>query len=247
MFQQLHALNQEPTDTPPLSSDLQTPDHLNIINVALARQRDAVQAGCAGHPCPDNTNLVNTLYQHHHTLLQHQQQQQRQQQQQQQSEQQQNKQFASAKTAQIGLEQPAELIGQAADALTDVRMSYSPTFQGDVVPDTPIATVTAEAATQEAAVEAAAEVAQDASQGFKQYSGIEGAGVCSNDLLLDLETDLGSRQSKSVVAAAVADTSLSPDSAEAIDQHQVMEPQLPSFDVMDLLMPTTLTAFVGDT
>ena len=79
VFQQLHAFKQELHDTSPLASDLQTPDPLNIIHVALARQRAAVQAGCAAHPCPDNSNLVNTLYQRHQALLEQQQQQQREQ------------------------------------------------------------------------------------------------------------------------------------------------------------------------
>ena len=213
MFQQLHAFNQEPSDTSSLSSHLQTPDRLNIINVALARQRDAVQAGCAGHPCPDNTNLVNTLYQRHQTLLQHEQQQQQQQQSEQ--HQQQKKEFANAETAQTGLQQAADLVGQAAHAATDVGNPDSPTFQGDTVPDTPVAA--AEVAAQAAAVELAAEAVKDASQGFKQHNGIEVV-----DSVLDLEIGLGSMHSSSALTAAVVDNSLGPDSARAIDQHQVI-------------------------
>lgn len=202
------------------------PDRLNIINVALARQRDAVQAGCAGHPCPDNTNLVNTLHQHHQTLLQHQQQQQQQNEQQQQSEQ-----FASPETAQTGVEQPAELVSQAANAYTDVAISHSPTFQGDTVPDTP--TATAETAAKECAVEAAAEAARNASQGFRRHGGVAGAD-CSVDSLLNLQTGLSSRQSSPVLAAAVTYTSLDPDSAKAVSQQQVMQPQVASCDALDL-------------
>ena len=223
MFQQLHAYHQEPTNTPLFSGELQTPDRLNIINVALARQRDAVQAGCAGDVCPDNTNLVNTLYQRHQTLLQHQQQ--PEQQRKHQSEQQ-NKQSATVDAPQVGLAQPAVVTGQAANALTDAMLSDSPTFQGETVPDTPVAA--AEAAAQEAAVEPAAEAAQDASQGLKKLSGIEGADVNGVDSLLDLEIGLDSRQSSSALAAAVVDTSLRPESARAVDQHEVMQSRLPN-------------------
>ena len=181
-----------------------------------------MQAGCSGHPCPDNTNLVNTLYQRHQTLLQQQsEQQQRQQQQQQQQPQLQPKQFANAETAQIGLEQPADLVDQAAHAPTHVKISDSPTFQGDTVPDTPVAA--AEAAAQEADAEPAAKAAQNASQGFEKHRGVVGVDVSGVDTLLDLETGLGSRQSSPASEAAVIDTSLVPDSAKAFNQHQVTQ------------------------
>lgn len=266
---QLHTFNQEHSSTPPPASGLQTPDPLNIINVALARQRDAVQAGCAAHPCPDNTNLVNTLYQRHQMLLQQQQQQQHQleqqhqpeqqhhseqqeqQQQQQHCEQQQqqyskdqlhqqrlqhNKELACVEIDQVGLVQAADVDNQAACVATEVMVCPSPTFQGDTVPDTPLAA--AEAAVQEAAAEAA----QDASPGVKQHGGTEGAYVGGADSFLDLELGLGSRQSSSPAAAAVADTLVGSHGGKADDQHQVRQSQLSS---CDLLMPMCLTVMAA--
>lgn len=276
MFEQLPAFNQEPSSTPPQPSGRQTPDPLNIINVALARQRDAVQAGCAIRPCPDSTNLVNTLYQRHQILLQQQwqqhqpeqqqrhseQQQQHSEQQQQRSEQQQrhteqqqhhreqqqqqhsedhlhqqqpqqNIEPACAETTQVALVQRADVDGQAACVPAEVVVCHSPTFQGDTVPDTPIA------AAEAAAQEAAAEAAQDASQGVEKHGSTEGACVGGVDSFLDLELGLDTRQSSSSAAAAVADTLVAPRGAMSDGHHQVRRPQLSS---CDLLMPICFTA-----
>lgn len=249
VFQQLHALNKEPYGAIPPPSSPQTPDPLNIINVALARQQAALHTGCHGQTCTDSTNLVNTLYQRHQTLLEQQQQRavpgfestdlllQAQHAQHgavhvdlnmhadhqeldqvasvsaTQHHQQQSEQLACAgDTASL----PAAESGQITPAQAVVELlPNSPSFQGDTVPDTPIA------AAEAAAQEAAAEAAEGVTLGVEQEDDIQGVAVNGVDLVFDMDSSGHGTQTGTAVAVAVADTAAGQGSGLAINHHQV--------------------------
>ena len=133
LFKQRQDFDQEPnSSTRPLASDSDTSDPLNIINVALARQKAAVEAGCTSGPCADPTNLVNTLYLRHQTLLQHTQVEQTQQQQQDTGR-------VESTNLYDSCQMPIADAGPSAAQTALDEELRSPTLQGDTVPDTPVA------------------------------------------------------------------------------------------------------------
>ncbi len=135
VFKQLQAFNDSPRDTVSPVPDLQQADPLNIISVALARQQAAVQAGCSDtNTCADSTNLVNTLYQRHQALLQR------------------TQPLLDRGQADTVAVHPATA-GPAKGVSPDSLRS----FQGDTVPDTPVADQAAEVAA--AGTDTTAEVA----------------------------------------------------------------------------------------
>lgn len=225
LFKQLHAFSEEPQSETDPALDLHTPDPLNIINVALARQQAAVQAGCSGHRA-DTTNLVHTLFQHHQALLdhdQHQQQQQQQRQQQQshhQQQQYQHQQQADLNEAAEDTHDHEQVLAadnrhlSAVLAVDNVVLTGSPGFQGEMVPDTPVAA--AEAATQEAANEAA----EGVTAGAKQQYESETAAVGSVELLFDDDSASRGQQRGSTEPAAL-DLRAGPSPAIRNNQQQV--------------------------
>ncbi len=130
IFEQLHAFNDEPRSSTSHIPDLHQADPLNIINVALARQKAAVQAGCSDSTCADSSNLVNTLYQRQQALLLQQQQQQMQL----------PDQPALSSQAEVHANTHAHTAELAdSDAHADGKFPDSPrSFEGDTVPDTPV-------------------------------------------------------------------------------------------------------------
>ena len=126
IFKQLQAFNDEPTSGTSRIPDLHQADPVNIINVALARQKAAVQAGCSDSTCADSSNLVNTLYQRQQALLQQQQQ--------------------LPDQPALGSQARAHAITHVHtadssynDAHADAEFPDSPrSFEGDTVPDTPV-------------------------------------------------------------------------------------------------------------
>ena len=130
IFKQLQAFNDEPTSGTSRIPDLHQADPLNIINVALARQKAAVQAGCSDSTCADSSNLVNTLYQRQQALLLQQQQQQQQQLPDQPAL------GSQARAHDITHVHTADFAYN--DAHADAEFPDSPrSFEGDTVPDTP--------------------------------------------------------------------------------------------------------------
>ena len=126
IFKQLQAFNDEPTSGTSRIPDLHQADPLNIINVALARQKAAVQAGCSDSTCADSSNLVNTLYQRQQALLQQQQQL--------------PDQPALGSQTEVHADTSIHTLGVAdSDGHADAESPNSPrSFEGDTVPDTPV-------------------------------------------------------------------------------------------------------------
>ena len=131
IFKQLQAFNDEPRSSTSHIPELHQPDPLNIINVALARQKAAVQAGCPDSACADSSNLVNTLYHRQQALLL---------QQQQQQQMQLPDQPASSSQAGVHANTSAHTADSADNgAYADAEFPSSPSsFEGDTVPDTPV-------------------------------------------------------------------------------------------------------------
>lgn len=133
IFKQLQAFNDEPHSSTSHSPELHQADPLNIINVALARQKAAVQAGCSDSTCADSSNLVNTLYQRQQALFLQQQQQQQQLQLPEQP----------ALSSPAGVHADTNIhIAEVADndaVAEPAEVPDSPrSFEGDTVPDTPV-------------------------------------------------------------------------------------------------------------
>ena len=130
IFKQLQAFNDEPRSSTSHIPELHQADPLNIINVAQARQKAAVQAGCPDSACADSSNLVNTLYHRQQALLL----------QQQQQHMQLPDQPASSSQAGVHANTSAHTADSADnDACADAEFPSSPsTFEGDTVPDTPV-------------------------------------------------------------------------------------------------------------
>lgn len=130
IFKQLQAFNDKPHSSSSHIPELHQADPLNIITVALARQKAALQAGCPDSTCADSTNLVNTLYQRQQALLLQQQQQQMQL----------PNQPASSSQAGVHANTSAHTADSADnDACADAEFPSSPSsFEGDTVPDTPV-------------------------------------------------------------------------------------------------------------
>ena len=125
IFKQLQAFNDKPRSSTSHIPELHQADPLNIITVALARQKAALQAGCPDSTCADSTNLVNTLYQRQQALLLQQQQQQQMQLPDQ-----------PASSSQAGVH--ANTSAHTADCADAVFPSSPSSFEGDTVPDTPV-------------------------------------------------------------------------------------------------------------
>ena len=131
VFKQLEAFNDGPGSSTSHIPDPHQADPLNIINVALARQKAAVQAGCSGNSCADSSNLVNILYQRQQALLV---------QQQQRQQMQLPDQPALSTQAEVHANtnvHTADIAGN--DAHADAEFPNSPrSFEGDTVPYTPV-------------------------------------------------------------------------------------------------------------
>ena len=197
IFKHLQSFKEDARPSTSPIADLQQADPLNIVNAALARQQAAIQAGCKGDStCADPTNLVHTLYHRHQHLLQ-------------QQPQQLPHDGHTTHIAEAAAQAGAQAAGTADDCgdaqgnaeghVTQAGCVFdSPqSFQGDTVPDTPVAQTAADLASDQSADTAAGKLAATAAVD----TGTDRADAAETDKLSSSKT--GAVQSAQVQAANI--------------------------------------------